>query len=91
MKTGAARGCRAARLDLADSALHASAARLGQIELYAEVITKAAVLVVQLDTIPHRWANKRIHGPEPTGCSALSMCSPEEFAIPGSPRAIASK
>jgi death on curing protein len=39
---------RVATLDLAESALHAPAARFGEIEFYPDFVTKAAVLVVRL-------------------------------------------
>jgi death-on-curing protein len=37
-----------AKLDLADSALHAPAAGFGEVEFYPDFVTKAAVLVVRL-------------------------------------------
>jgi death-on-curing protein len=39
---------RVAKLDLADSALHAPAAGFGDTEFYAEFVDKAAVLIVRL-------------------------------------------
>ena len=37
-----------AKLDLADSALHAPAAGFGEVEFYPDFVTKAAVLIVRL-------------------------------------------
>lgn len=39
---------RTARLDVADSALHAPASGFGDVEFFPEFVTKAAVLVVRL-------------------------------------------
>ena len=52
-----------ARLDLADSALHAPAAGFGDTEFYPEFVDKAAVLVVRLaKNHPLPDGNKRAHG-----------------------------
>jgi death-on-curing protein len=48
---------RAARLDLADSALHAPAAGFGEVEFYPDFVTKAAVLVAKNHPLPD--GNKR--------------------------------
>ena len=43
---------RVAKLDLADSALHAPAAGFGDVEFYPDFVDKAAVLVVHLAARP---------------------------------------
>ena len=48
---------RVARLDLADSALHAPAAGFGEVEFYPDFVTKAAVLVAKNHPLPD--GNKR--------------------------------
>jgi death-on-curing protein len=52
---------RVARLDLADSALHAPAAGFGQTEFYRDFVDKAAVLTVRLtNNHPLPDGNKRV-------------------------------
>ena len=51
---------RTARLDLADSALHAPASGFGDVEFFTDFVTKAAVLVVRLtQNHPLTDGNKR--------------------------------
>jgi death-on-curing protein len=51
---------RTARLDLADSALHAPASGFGDVEFFPDFVTKAAVLVVRLtQNHPLTDGNKR--------------------------------